>query len=243
MEWVEEFYSRTGAWWGGAESGVGEVDRRRAAEVVALGGSGASVLELGCGYGSTARACAAVGLRVTAIDLSDRIQFATTPALSDNPTFIRGDFYCAELGSGFDVVCYWDGFGVGEDADQRRLLRRVAQDWLAPHGGAIVEVFDPVWWAAQAGFEETKEARPDEGYPCSLGHRRTFDAKTCRALDSWWEVGSSDGLTQSLRCYSPADLVMLVQGTGLRIDETNAADESAGEEPRGPSYLALLRPA
>jgi hypothetical protein len=147
------------------------------------------------------------------------------------------------LGSDFDVVCYWDGFGVGDDADQRRLLRRVAEEWLAPRGAALIEVFDPVWWAAQAGFDETKEARPDENYPCSLGHRRAFDATTSRALDSWWEVGSSDVLTQSLRCYSPADLLNLVPGTGLRIDEINGADASAGDEPRGPTYVALLRPA
>ena len=89
MDWVEGFYSRTGAWWGEAESGIGEVDRRRAAALLDIGGSGASVLELGCGYGSSARACAAVGLEVTAIDLSDRIQFATAAALSDNPRFVR----------------------------------------------------------------------------------------------------------------------------------------------------------
>ena len=110
---VEGFYSRTGAWWEEAESGIGEVDRRRAAALLDIGGSGAAVLELGCGYGSTASACAAVGLEVTAIDLSDRIQFATAAALSDNPRFIRGDFDRADVGSDFDVVCYWDGFGVG----------------------------------------------------------------------------------------------------------------------------------
>jgi hypothetical protein len=28
-----------------------------------------------------------------------------------------------ELSEQFDVVCYWDGFGVGTDQDQRHLLQ------------------------------------------------------------------------------------------------------------------------
>lgn len=39
---------------------------------------------------------------------------------------VEADFYTVELAGRFDVVCYWDGFGVGSDADQRRLLRRIA---------------------------------------------------------------------------------------------------------------------
>ncbi|MFN5457566.1 MAG: hypothetical protein ACK5BX_41150, partial [Bradyrhizobium sp.] len=34
--------------------------------------------------------------------------------------------YTIELAGRFDVVCYWDGFGIGSDADHRRLLRRIA---------------------------------------------------------------------------------------------------------------------
>ena len=241
MDWVEAFYSRTGEWWGGAESHVSETDRRRTAVVVERGGAVASVLELGCGYGMTARACAAAGLDVTAIDLSDRILFAAATA-SENPRFIRGDFYLADVGGDFDVVCYWDGFGVGDDGDQRRLLRRIAQDWLAPQGVALIDVFDPAWWAAQAGFEETKPARPDEGYPYTLGHRRDFDVRTCRALDTWWELGSSsERLTQSLRCYSPDDLSELVVGTGLCIDELTATVTTSGRTRRllQPESIAL----
>ena len=37
---------------------------------------------------------------------------------------VQGDFYEVELDGTFDVVCYFDGFGIGSDADQRRLLRR-----------------------------------------------------------------------------------------------------------------------
>jgi len=44
--------------------------------------------------------------------------------------------YDVDIGGPFDAVCYWDGFGIGDDQDQRRLLRRIA-GWLAPDGRAL----------------------------------------------------------------------------------------------------------
>jgi hypothetical protein len=38
---------------------------------------------------------------------------------------IEGDFYETEPPGKFDVVAYFDGFGIGTDEDQRRLLRRI----------------------------------------------------------------------------------------------------------------------
>lgn len=242
MFWVEHFYSKTGEWWGAAESRIDAEDRWRAAMVAEFVQPGAPVLELGCGYGSTATAMAEVGLDVTAIDISARVEAAMEARLGRYPTFVRGDFYEAHFGSRFEVVCYWDGFGVGTDDDQRRLLQRVADEWLEADGVCLVEVFNPSWWAAQNGFEETKHARPEDGYHFSLGHRRTFDASTKRAEDIWWELGGEEQFTQSLRCYSPTDLSSLVRGilqvSNIRAVGSGASAPTASESP---SYLAILR--
>lgn len=237
MSWVERFYSRTGDWWGPAESGVDAEDRRRAAIAAELVPSGASVLELGCGYGSTALAMVDIGFAVTGIDVSDRIDAAARVAPTSALTFVRGDFFEATFDRRFEVVCYWDGFGVGTDDDQRRLLRRVADEWLEPDGVCVLDVFDPEWWAEQHGFEETKRARPGDGYHFSLAHRREFDAEARRAEDIWWELGSEERLTQSLRCYTPTELAELVDGV-LSISEVRRGADRGG--PSAPSYVAIL---
>jgi hypothetical protein len=50
-------------------------------------------------------------------------------------------------------------------------------------------------------------------------------------LDKWWLVNDeSQAVTPSIRCYSPADLRLLLQGTGLelqRLEPTGAVDYEA----------------
>src|SRR5689334_19767552 len=111
MDWVKDFYSRTGTWWGPAESKTSERDHPRVAKVHAHAGDGPwRILELGSGYGTTAAALATAGHTVTAVELSDRVRFQT-PA--DRLTVLNEDFYTVRLRQEFDVVCYFNGFGIG----------------------------------------------------------------------------------------------------------------------------------
>lgn len=46
--------------------------------------------------------------------------------------------------------------------------------------------------------------------------RYEFDANECRLLHRWWLVDTEhEEVTQSLRCYAPADLRLLLEGTDL----------------------------
>lgn len=121
---------------------------------------------------------------------------------------LTGDFSTLDPGGPFDTLCYWDGFGIGEDDEQRYLLSRVA-GWLAPEGVAYVEVYTPWYWARHAGF-----TRHAERHTQTYG----FDADGCRMLDTYAPRGE-EPFTQSLRCYSPADLRLLLSGTGLGLRE------------------------
>ncbi|MEZ4662570.1 MAG: hypothetical protein R2911_33885 [Caldilineaceae bacterium] len=58
---------------------------------------------------------------------------------------IEGDFYTVELVGTFDVIGYWDGFGIGTDDDQRRLLKRWRGGWRPL--AACCSVGTP-WYAA-----------------------------------------------------------------------------------------------
>jgi hypothetical protein len=121
---------------------------------------------------------------------------------------IEGDFYQVELSEEFEVVCYWDGFGVGTDEDQQRLLSRIA-GWLTPDGCALIDVCTPWYWTSVAGRGNDFE---------KVSRRYAFDANNCRMLDRWWPKDNEQAaVTQSLRCYSPADLRLLLKSTGLSL--------------------------
>jgi SAM-dependent methyltransferase len=231
MEWTKEFYTKQAEWLGlpaiwDTLSPVPPPDRgvRRALAIERLAGPGTKrVLELGCGSGLVAATIAGlVGHSVVAVDIVDAsvasARRVAKEVTNGDLTVVRGSFYEIELQGKFDVVCYFDGFGIGSDADQRRLLRRIA-GWLEPTGCAIIDVYTPWDW-----FQDSGETYREGG---AIG-RGGFDPEGCRGLNTIWPVGDeSQAVTQSLRCYSPADLRLLLEGTGLVLDtfEPYASEE------------------
>lgn len=242
-------------WWGPAEARIGEGDHNRVSLLHQHAGAGpARVLELGSGYGTTAALTARAGHAVTAVDISDRVDFAATLRADVAPgslTIIKDDFYSVELSGQFDVVCYWDGFGVGSDADQRRLLHRIASRWLRPGGTALIDVYNPFVWARWDGDEEHKLPNRDLGYEYELFHRVSFDPVTCTATGTWWDAAHPDEkISQRLRCYTPADLALLLAGTTLALSAITAGEhtfrpahqpDDSGLLRQHHSYLAVLR--
>lgn len=208
MDWIPEFYDRQDEWTG---IYTGPVREHHRAKVALLGERRRlRVLELGAGGGQHAAATADLGHDVTAIELVPRLA-ANAADLAARPRkgtlgVYEGDFYTIDVPGSFDVVCYWDGFGVGTDDDQRRLLKRI-REWLKPNGEALIDVYTP-WHAAS-----TVGAQQEWG---GARRRYDFDAEGCRWLDTWWPVDDErEAVTQSLRCYSPADLRLLLSGSGL----------------------------
>jgi SAM-dependent methyltransferase len=228
MDWVRVFYEKQDEWTGTCRERIdachldqaGRVDR-------VLAGRAGRVLELGCGGGQTASALAAMGHSVVAIDQSPRAiaaaQERVEPRFASRLQFVLADFFAVNLEGRFDVICYFDGFGIGEDEDQRRLLGRMG-GWLAPEGVALLDVYTPWYWAGASGqtmqFEDA----------C---RRYGFDAEAGRMLDTWWPADHPETtVTQSLRCYGPADLRLLLRGTGLELVDIRpggALDREAGE--------------
>jgi SAM-dependent methyltransferase len=230
MDWVEDFYSRTGHWWAEADSDVGDRDRARVERLHRLcGPEPRRILELGCGYGNTAAAFAEAGHRVVAVELTDRADHAKAHAERLGPDrlqVVRGDFYTVAVEGRFDTVAYWNGFGIGSDADQRRLLRRIAGEWLAPGAVALIDVFNPLVWAGWNGDLELLQANPERGYRHELQQHVAFDPVTATAVDTWWDTAEPERrISQRLRCYSPADLRLLLEGTGLALTGILAGGE------------------
>ncbi|WP_020393151.1 class I SAM-dependent methyltransferase [Kribbella catacumbae] len=246
MEWVKDFYSETGRWWAKAEAVISERDHRRVAKLHEYAGEQPQrVLELGPGYGTTAAVTANAGHSVTAVEISDRADVASSFAAEvtgGSLTVIKEDFYAVRLAGQFDVVSYWNGFGVGSDADQRRLLTRIATEWLQPGGVALIDVSNPFVWASWHGDEEHLMPDAEKGYDYELYELTTFDPITSTATDTWWRADTpQEKHTQVLRCYTPADLSLLLAGTGLTLTTIvgNPTDLLQNQH----EYLAVLKVA
>lgn len=221
--WAGDFYTQAGIWWGADPHEGPEAHLARVALVERLCGPGPwRVLDLGAGSGRTAAAFADAGHAVVGVELNPTdLAYARELLGQARPgalEIVAGDFATVALAGRFDVVCWWEGFGLGADADQRAMLRRIASEWLAPGGCALVEVYNPAWAARHAGEAVELDALEDVPGSVAMVERSHFDPVYSRWIDEWEPVGDPDAaLAQTVRCYSPADLCLLLEGTGLRL--------------------------
>lgn len=257
LAWVRDFYDQAGVWWGPDPQAEG-VHQARLATIARLCGAGPKrILELGAGPGATAAALADAGHAVVAVEFSPRrAQFARELAQIPHKgplTVLEADFYTVALDQRFDLVCCWETFGIGADADQRRLLKRIAGEWLEPHGCALLDVYHPMRPMREAGTE--RRLQPLAGVPGSVEmiNRCFFDPLHSRWLDEWQPTADpSQALAQSIRCYTPADFALLLEGCGLVMQHIEVEGQALALEPgkittSGPlldawSYLVQLAP-
>lgn len=221
--WVKDFYTQAGIWWGADPHDGPDDHQSRVAIVERLCGPGKRrILDLGAGSGFTAAAMADAGHAVVGVELNPTdIGYAQALLESPRPgslAMVEGDYYTVELDGRFDVVCWWEGFGLGSDADQRRMLRRIAHDWLAPGGCALVDVYNPARAARHAGEAVHLDALPDVPGSVDMIERCHFDAVYGRWIDEWQPAADPERtLAQTIRCYTPADFLLLLEGTGLAL--------------------------
>jgi SAM-dependent methyltransferase len=221
-EWIKDFYTQAGEWWGADPQAPG-VHKTRVGIVERLCGAGSRrILELGAGSGVTAAALADAGHNVVAVELSPtRADLARHLAKMPHKgalSILEGDFHTMALNERFDTVCCWETFGLGTDADQRRLLTRIAEEWLEPNGGVLMDVYSPVRPARDGGTE--RRLAPLQGVPGSVEmmNRCHFDPVHGCWIDECIPVAEPEkALAQAIRCYTPADVRLLLEGTGLAI--------------------------
>lgn len=245
MEWYRVFYEYQNGIAGVYRGGIQGYHEEKANLISKSYPQAKHVLELGAGGGQVACATALSGLNVTAVELSTKLSQHIEQLASDhqieNLRMINDDFYTVELGQKFDVITYWDGFGIGNDDDQVRLLGR-CRDWLTNNGMMLVDVMTPWYWAQAHGQEMSFG---------DASRRYTFDAVGCRMVDTWWHQGRPDeAMSQTLRCYSPADLQQILRQAGLAladvVDTGGAVDYAQGsydthvELHRAMSYVAKI---
>ena len=228
--WIKDFYTQAGVWWGADPQAPG-VHKTRVETVARLCGAGSKkILDLGTGPGATAAALADVGHQVIAVELSpSRANFARDLAKiprKGSLTVLEDDFFRMDLNQRFDLVCCWETFGLGTDTDQRHLLKRISEEWLGSNGSVLMDVYSPVRPAREAGTE--RRLPPLEGVPGSVEmiNRCHFDPLHGRWIDEWIPVAEPEkALAQTIRCYTPFDLLLLLEGTRLDIKRVEVDEQ------------------
>jgi cyclopropane fatty-acyl-phospholipid synthase-like methyltransferase len=214
MDWVKEFYTKQNEWAGVYSGEITDYHKRKVETVKQLCGMPPkNILELGAGGGQFADTAANFGYHITAIELVSsaiqNIEKLSQGSTKDKLKIIHGDFYEIQLEDRFNIICYWDGFGIGSDEDQKSLLKRI-YNWLEPDGCALIDIYTPWYWSKVAGHHMKFN---------SIERQYDFEYKECRMLDHWWCSNDKHQIvTQSLRCYSPADLNLILRDTGLKIE-------------------------
>lgn len=213
MDWVKDFYSCQNDWFGVYLSDINQSHQDRVELIEkALQKPQCSVLELGAGGGQTAVALAKSGYRVTMIELLEKSAAHAQKLCASYKQCVKvyqADFYEIILNQQFDIVCYFDSFGIGDDEDQLRLLRKINQ-WLQPNGKAMIEVGSTWFWANVAHGKTT-----DLGACMRQYH---YDSANKRLLDYWWlKEKPSDKKCQSLRCYTPDEITKLSKRASLKL--------------------------
>jgi SAM-dependent methyltransferase len=232
--WVKAFFDSAVEWWG--ESWYeGENLQPRLERVERFAGKAPkNLLELGAGTGETAAFLAAAGYRVTAVDISDR-NYALLSKIEKScagVTAVQGDFLSVDVPGKFDAVCLFETFGMGTDEDQRCLLRRISSEWLAPGGVVIMDVYHPFGPIQKAGFVQSLERLEDVPGSVDMTERSSYDAILGRWVDEWEPVGNEAATRrQSIRCYTPADLLLLLEGSDFKIDHAEFDGQAFDPQP------------
>ena len=232
--WVKEFYDSAAEWWGDSWY-EGENLKPRLAQVELFAGKAPkNLLELGAGTGETAAFLAAAGYTVTAVDISEKNYALLSKVAKQCPgiTPLKGDFLTLAIPGQYDAVCLFETFGMGSDAEQRKLLQRITTEWLMPGGVIIMDVYHPFGPIHNAGLSQSLDRLEDVPGSVDMTERSFYDAVLGRWIDEWEPVENPKAARrQSIRCYTPADLLLLLEGSGLKIAHAEFAGKTFNPDP------------
>ncbi|MDN4608780.1 class I SAM-dependent methyltransferase [Sporosarcina highlanderae] len=209
-QWVIPFYKKQFEWLRDIEDEMAVYLQKDADTIEEqIGVKFETMLDIGAGVGSIARTLDARGISMTTLELVPELVEAARLRSSKTIDIHLGDFYTYEFSKQFDVVSYFDGFGVGTDDDQLKLLERM-KNWVNDDGSLLIDIYNPNYWRNIAAGKEMKIDDAERIY--------SFDEAGCRMVDSWWHSENPDEIvTQSLRCYTVDEISTMCKNAGLTI--------------------------
>jgi SAM-dependent methyltransferase len=195
-------------------------------------GEGDRILDVGCGAGRHSILLQERGYDVTGVDLSPRLLRLARQAWEERngarrgPSWMPGDMRWLPASGPFDAAILLDHvFGVFEDdGDHLRTLASVI-DLLRPDGSVVLELLNPYYWA----HHNVTRHHPPGSLAQEMDVVRTyrFDALRGRVEDRVVAVGPGGRQelpVQSLRCWTPVELVSLLKAAGFAQVSVHGSD-------------------
>lgn len=198
---------------------------------------GAAILDLACGRGRVAVELARQGFDVTGLDLSPRSLELAREAAHDagvHIELIRRDMRQLQAEEAFDaVINVFTSFGYFEREDDDRLVLDTIARALMPGGRFLIDTINPMALARR--FQERDWRQFDDG--TVMLEQRSYDHLSGRIGATWTFVrtdGSRSELRHSLRAYTAAELVTLLERAGLDLKDAwgGFQGDVLGEGPR-----------
>lgn len=210
-KWADEFYKMQ---YGNMSAVDASYYEAQAEEIFEQAGKPiGSLLELGAWDGSLARTISKDVRHVTTVELVKEMAEAAQKSNPGNIDVIHGSFYDVQITDKFDVVIYIDGFGVGTDADQLKLLINIRQ-WLDDDGCALIDIYQPGHWKKADGIE----MYPDPKQNPDIVRKYSYNHEQDIMMDTWWHKDNAEHTqTQYLKCYTPEAIHRLCHQAGLKI--------------------------
>lgn len=209
-QWIIPFYQKQFEWLRDAEEEMASYLQQDADKIEEqIGAQFESMLDIGAGIGSIARVLDTRGIEMTTLELVPELVEAARSRSPKSIDIHMGDFYTYTFSKQFDVVSYFDGFGIGTDDDQLTLLKRM-KDWVKDDGCMLIDIYHPTYWRTKAAGQKMKIDDAERIY--------SFDEEDCRMIDSWWHnEHPNDIVTQSLCCYTVDEISVMCEKAGLTI--------------------------
>ena len=188
---------------------------------------GEQVLDLGCGAGRHSILLQERGYKLVGVDLSQELLDLAAASWDARhpgragPRWVRADMrHLPELGHFGAAIMLDEALGVFEDdADHLVTLAAVA-DRLRPGAKLVLELFNPYYWANHASTRHYPPGSLTGDVDLVRSYR--FDALRGRVEDRVvvFEGGQRRELpTQSLRCWTPPEIVSLLSAAGFQAVE------------------------
>lgn len=182
---------------------------------------GCRVLDAPCGWGRLSRPLAQLGATVLGVDQSETLLAVAERNRADFPSerlrYLKHDLRTPLAETGFDVACnIFTSFGYGTEEEDVAIFSTLRAA-VRPGGRVLVETNHRDMLCALIAHGAKASRRLPDG--TLFVDESDFDAVSGVVLLNWyWSGPSGSGQKQAQwRCYTPTQIVALLQRAGLRF--------------------------